>query len=137
MSLPEIRSPSPTLTSLIIQSISQQPKHTEMLDQNDTNDPNCKDSDDTSSISDPEATVYSHDVTIAAFRDYYRFLVESYMDPIELIEPPEGGWPSITSDFQCAFGRSDEVIKLLRHLLYIRSDYFLGERYLSQVTLAD
>lgn len=37
-----------------------------------------------------------------------------------VIEPPEGGWPSITSDILKDFGKTDEVISLLRQLPYIR-----------------
>ncbi|KAH6723606.1 hypothetical protein BKA61DRAFT_686231 [Leptodontidium sp. MPI-SDFR-AT-0119] len=46
---------------------------------------------------------YSHDTTVHAFRDYFRFLVEI-----------------ISSDFQRCFGKTDEVIALLRDIPYIR-----------------
>ena len=71
---------------------------------------------------DVEDVSYSREATIQAFRDYYRFLVELYMDGSYIIEPPEGGWPSISPEFQKASGKSDEVIALLRNLPYIRSD---------------
>jgi len=63
---------------------------------------------------------YSHGVTVAAFRDYYRFLVTMYLDESAVIEPPEGGWPTITSDTWVDFDKTDEVFSLLRHLPYIR-----------------
>ncbi|KAG4429364.1 hypothetical protein IFR05_015150 [Cadophora sp. M221] len=65
---------------------------------------------------------YSHDTTVRAFRDYFRFLVEMYMDEAEILEPPVGRWPSISSDFQRCFGKTDEVISLLRDIPYIRED---------------
>ncbi|KAH9212056.1 hypothetical protein DL95DRAFT_426786 [Leptodontidium sp. 2 PMI_412] len=63
---------------------------------------------------------YSHDTTVHAFRYYFRFLVEMYMDDAEILEPPPGGWPSISSDFQRCFGKTDEVIALPRDIPYIR-----------------
>ena len=38
---------------------------------------------------------YSREVTVAAIRDYYRFLVSMYLDEFNVLEPPKGGWPSI------------------------------------------
>ena len=71
---------------------------------------------------------YSRDVTVRAFRDYYRFLIELYMDDSNIIEPPEEGWPSISPSFQQSIGKSDEVVALLRNLPYIRI-HPLGERW--------
>ncbi|KAH9985837.1 hypothetical protein F4779DRAFT_612010 [Xylariaceae sp. FL0662B] len=62
---------------------------------------------------------YSRDATINAVREYYRFLVATYLPSSYIIEPPLTGWPSITADSFRAFGKSDEVIGLLRHLPYI------------------
>ncbi|KAH6699845.1 hypothetical protein BKA61DRAFT_647087 [Leptodontidium sp. MPI-SDFR-AT-0119] len=65
---------------------------------------------------------YSREATIGAVRDYYQFLVELYLDDSEIIEPPKGGWPAISREFQHVFGKSDEVIALLRDLPYIREN---------------
>jgi hypothetical protein len=37
---------------------------------------------------------YSREATVSAFCDYYRFLVDLYMEDSDIIEPPEGGWPA-------------------------------------------
>ncbi len=66
---------------------------------------------------------YSREETIAAVRDYYRFLVQMYMPAAYIIEPPPEGWPSITKEKFRNMGKTDEVIELLRHLPYIRDDY--------------
>ncbi|PQE14101.1 Alpha beta hydrolase fold protein [Rutstroemia sp. NJR-2017a BVV2] len=69
----------------------------------------------------------NREATINAFRDYYRFLVSLYMDDAEIIEPPEGGWPTVSPEFGRLSGKSDEVIALLRGLPYIRQDTPNGE----------
>ena len=65
---------------------------------------------------------YSREETIFAFRDYYRFLVDLYMEDSDIIEPPKGGWPTVSPEFGQLFGKSDEVIALLRSLPYIRQN---------------
>ncbi|CAG8961708.1 hypothetical protein HYFRA_00006248 [Hymenoscyphus fraxineus] len=70
---------------------------------------------------------YSREATVCAFRDYYRFLVDLYMEETEVIDPPAGGWPTISSEFQRLFGKSDEVIALLHILPYIRESGPSGE----------
>lgn len=70
---------------------------------------------------------YSREATVRAFRDYYRFLVDLYMEDSDIIEPPAGGWPTISPEFQQLFGKSDEVIALLRRLPYIRANAPSGE----------
>jgi hypothetical protein len=62
---------------------------------------------------------YSRDECVAAVRDYYAFLVKMYLKESVVIEPPEGGWPSITSDSLRDLGKTEEVISLLRYLPYI------------------
>jgi hypothetical protein len=62
---------------------------------------------------------YSRDAVVAAVRDYYGFLVDMYLPKSQVLQAPDGGWPSITSDTWTDFGKSDEVIALLRHLPYI------------------
>ncbi|PQE29056.1 Alpha beta hydrolase fold protein [Rutstroemia sp. NJR-2017a BBW] len=71
---------------------------------------------------DLEEISYSREATVNAFRDYYRFLVNLYMDESEILEPPEGGWPTVSAEFGRLSGKSDEVIALLRSLPYIRQD---------------
>jgi hypothetical protein len=65
---------------------------------------------------------YSREETIGAFRHYYRFLVDLYMEDSDIIEPPKGGWPTVSPEFGQLFGKSDEVIALLRSLSYIRQN---------------
>lgn len=62
---------------------------------------------------------YSRDAVVAAVRDYYGFLVDMYLPESQVLQAPDGGWPSITSDTWTELGKSDEVIALLRHLPYI------------------
>jgi hypothetical protein len=62
---------------------------------------------------------YSQDATVAAFRDYYSFLAKMYLAESTIIDPPAGGWPTLTTDLQ-DLGKTDEVISLLAHLPYIR-----------------
>lgn len=76
-----------------------------------------------------EALGYSRDATVLAFRDYYQFIVDIYLDDVEIIEPPEEGWPSFSPEFQQLFGKSDAVIDLLRYLPYIRSEVPGGKWY--------
>jgi hypothetical protein len=59
---------------------------------------------------------YSRDVSIAAVRDYYNFIVKMYVEESEVIYLPEGGWPHITSENLKGCGKTDEVIAMLRQL---------------------
>jgi hypothetical protein len=63
--------------------------------------------------------VYSRDECIATIRDYYDFLAKMFADPSFIVEPPQDGWPNITSEACQDLGKTDEVIELLRHLPYI------------------
>lgn len=65
---------------------------------------------------------YSRDETVAAVRDFYAFLTKMYLDESEIVEPPEGGWPSISAA-TLQTGKTAEVIDLLRHLPYIACDH--------------
>jgi hypothetical protein len=67
-----------------------------------------------------EDVTYSEEATVAAFRDYYNFLVKMYLKESEIMEPPEGGWPDITPERFRGFGKTDKVISLMRHLPYMR-----------------
>ncbi|KAI5920303.1 hypothetical protein F4810DRAFT_440493 [Camillea tinctor] len=66
---------------------------------------------------------YSRDACITAVRDYYEFLTKVYLKESQIIEPPEGGWPSIVNADPSvleSLGKTDEVISLLAHLPYLR-----------------
>jgi hypothetical protein len=63
--------------------------------------------------------VYSEAATIAAIRDYYKFLTKMYLNDSVITYPPEGGWPSITTESLQSLGKTKKVISLLRHLPYI------------------
>jgi hypothetical protein len=65
---------------------------------------------------------YSREATVAAVRDYYRFLVSMYLDESSMQEPPEGGWPSIPLNGWRNFDKTDEVVALLRELAYLRTE---------------
>jgi hypothetical protein len=66
---------------------------------------------------------YSREDCVAAFRDYYTFLTKMYLKDSILLEPPEGGWPLITTENLQELGKSEEVVSLLRHLPYIQRQY--------------
>ncbi|KAH7092264.1 hypothetical protein FB567DRAFT_516871 [Paraphoma chrysanthemicola] len=63
--------------------------------------------------------VYSRDECVAAIRDYYDFLAKSFMDPLFIVEPPQNGWPDISTDATNHLGKTEQVMDLLRHLPYI------------------
>ncbi|EFR01055.1 hypothetical protein MGYG_04058 [Nannizzia gypsea CBS 118893] len=65
---------------------------------------------------------YSREECIAAVRGYYQFLTTLYLKESVILEPPEGGWPSITPNAIQQLGKTDEVASLLRYLPYIRSN---------------
>ncbi|KAK4125680.1 hypothetical protein N657DRAFT_642419 [Parathielavia appendiculata] len=67
-------------------------------------------------------TTYSREATIAAVREYYRFLTRMYLKESYIAEPPQGGWPEISRETIGALGKTDEVISLLRHLPYVESN---------------
>ncbi|KAF2674050.1 hypothetical protein BT63DRAFT_444830 [Microthyrium microscopicum] len=63
--------------------------------------------------------VYSEAATITAVQDYYQFLTKMYLENSAIIHPPEGGWPSITTESLRGLGKTEKVISLLRRLPYI------------------
>jgi hypothetical protein len=63
---------------------------------------------------------FSREATVAAFTDYYAFLSAMYLDSTVIQEPPQGGWPDITTEKMRALGKPDEVMALLRRLPYTR-----------------
>jgi hypothetical protein len=62
---------------------------------------------------------YNQATTVAAVRSYLVFLTNLYLDEADVLEPPEGGWPTITAEVFRALNKTDTVISLLRHLPYI------------------
>jgi hypothetical protein len=64
--------------------------------------------------------IYSRDATVAAFSNYYKFFTKLYLKESDVIVPPEGGWPVITSTILGGLAKYDEVIEILRHIPYIR-----------------
>jgi hypothetical protein len=71
-----------------------------------------------------EDITYDRDATIAAVTGYYEFLTTMYLSESKVAYPPAGGWPSIVNADPVllqSLGKSDEVISLLAHLPYIRS----------------
>ncbi|KAM5429843.1 hypothetical protein McanMca71_004312 [Microsporum canis] len=62
---------------------------------------------------------YSQQDCIAAIRDYYYFLTTMYLDEDLVLQPPEGGWPSITDEVMLVIGKDNTVASLLRHLPYM------------------
>ncbi|KAK1979812.1 LOW QUALITY PROTEIN: hypothetical protein LZ30DRAFT_761589 [Colletotrichum cereale] len=66
---------------------------------------------------------YSSEDRIATIRDYYSFLTKIYLREEDVLQPPEGGWPSVTPGNLAGLGKTDEVVSLLRHLPYLRRLY--------------
>ncbi|KAI1868292.1 hypothetical protein JX265_007115 [Neoarthrinium moseri] len=65
---------------------------------------------------------YSRDACVATVRDYYKFLTKMYLPECQVVEPPQGGWPSIIHadpSILESFGKTDGVISLLAHLPYL------------------
>jgi hypothetical protein len=70
-----------------------------------------------------------------ALRDFYGFLTKlPWLEPDDVLEPPEQGWPNINSDNFAAFHKSDVVIELLKHLPYIRMDGPRGDYNVAGLT---
>jgi hypothetical protein len=66
---------------------------------------------------------YDRDVVIRCLKRHYELLVKAaYFDAAEIQYPPDEGWSDeqLAVDIMLTFGRSDEVIDLLRHLPYIK-----------------
>jgi hypothetical protein len=78
---------------------------------------------------------YSRNATVEAVRDYYQFLTSMYLDNSDIMEPPEGGWPSISPNGWKNFDKTDEVIQLLRHLPYMKSD--IDVQHAPEITFID
>ncbi|KAJ4424527.1 hypothetical protein N0V82_000851 [Gnomoniopsis sp. IMI 355080] len=72
---------------------------------------------------------YSHEGTIDAVRGYYKFLTAMYIHSSEVLLAPPDGWPGInaTNPGIQAMSKTDTVIRLLRHLPYIRNDHYRHE----------
>jgi hypothetical protein len=66
---------------------------------------------------------YDRDVVVNCIKRHYQLLVKAaYFDPTEVRYPPDEGWSDeqFVADVLRAFGRSEDVIDLLRHLPYIK-----------------
>lgn len=66
---------------------------------------------------------YNRDLVIRCIKRHYELLVKAaYFDSAEIRYPPDEGWTNeqLAVDVVRAFGRSEAVIDLLRHLPYIK-----------------
>jgi hypothetical protein len=66
---------------------------------------------------------YDRDVVVNCIKRHYELLVKAaYFDPAEVRYPPAEGWSDeqLAVDVLRVFGRSEDVIDLLRHLPYIK-----------------
>ncbi|KAH0365600.1 hypothetical protein KCU65_g5971, partial [Aureobasidium melanogenum] len=63
---------------------------------------------------------YDRNVAVEAIGSYYKFLATiPAIQASDILEPPTGGWPSITTESLAALGKDEVVVDLLRHLPYI------------------
>ncbi|KAF4553891.1 Hypothetical protein D9617_5g067660 [Elsinoe fawcettii] len=67
---------------------------------------------------------YSEAETIAAVRNYCRFLSRIYLDTSDILEPREGGWPM--AEVPDAFDKTEQVRSLLRQLSCLRGGKHAG-----------
>jgi hypothetical protein len=65
-----------------------------------------------------EELVYSHEETLAAVQEYIAYATKMYLDESDYEWPPSTGWPNITPESMRFFGKTDNVIQLLRYLPY-------------------
>jgi hypothetical protein len=66
---------------------------------------------------------YDRDLVVKCIKRHYNLLLKAaYFDPAEVRYPPDEGWndEQLAVDILRAFGRSEVVIDLLRHLPYIQ-----------------
>lgn len=62
---------------------------------------------------------------ISTLTSYYQFLVSMYLPKSQIAYPPEDGWPNVTKELYLAEyspRKTDEVIRLARHLPYVQGD---------------
>lgn len=69
-----------------------------------------------------EKCKYSHTETVEAVRDFLHFLTKVYLPADVIVEPPPGGWPSMTPEKVKLLGKSEEVGRLLREIPYVRAN---------------
>lgn len=63
---------------------------------------------------------YDRQQIIQSVTAFCEFLTElPYVEPSEVLHPPENGWPNITKQKLAALSKNDEVIELLARLPYI------------------
>lgn len=64
----------------------------------------------------------SREGIIATIRDFYELLIKlPYIEPNALVLPPPEGWSGVNAEALRSRGKTEEVIELLRHLLYLRA----------------
>ena len=59
---------------------------------------------------------YSQDEVVVIVRDFFNFLKHMFLPYALVKEPPEGGWPSISSEKVAMLGKNETVGELLRQL---------------------
>ncbi|KAH7379439.1 hypothetical protein DE146DRAFT_626308 [Phaeosphaeria sp. MPI-PUGE-AT-0046c] len=65
---------------------------------------------------------YSEGAAVTAMGDFFRFLTKMYLDEETVEWPPEGGWPTMTTDGFRSLGKTNRVISLLRRLPYTQNN---------------
>ncbi|KAI1827704.1 hypothetical protein F4861DRAFT_535910 [Xylaria intraflava] len=79
----------------------------------------------------------SHEEIIAALRKFYSAIIRlPYIDADALVLPPPEGWSGVNADELRKRGKTEGVIKLLRHLPYLRNPSKYRKWMLSPDTLA-
>lgn len=67
---------------------------------------------------------YDRDQAIAALAEYYDFLTRLHVKSEDIRRPPSiEGLPEIIREHLSKLGKTDTVIDLLKHLLYVQNDY--------------
>ncbi|KAH0365114.1 putative glycosyl hydrolase, partial [Aureobasidium melanogenum] len=72
---------------------------------------------------------YSREATIAAFRDYYNFLIDMFLPENWILEPPSGGWPSITKQKADLLGNDQKSFKAYLSQWLARTAQLVPARY--------
>ncbi|KAL0932162.1 uncharacterized protein CTRU02_213115 [Colletotrichum truncatum] len=63
---------------------------------------------------------YSHDETVEGITSFYELMLRIHGEDMAILErPPPTGWPQITVESFAGLGKTEEVIKLLRHIPYL------------------
>lgn len=68
---------------------------------------------------------YNRETTVAAVTAFYQSLSTlPHFNPSDILYPPPTGWRNITQESFSAYGKTEEVIELLRHLPYLKPYFF-------------